>query len=104
MKKWSGMTASEYKAFKGLRKESLRDNMSDIEVILSDLGEIATREIAKKKNSIGLKQNIEVARSAGNIALNTRKDLEDELQESIVTNSNSLIYQYMDEELQIDSK
>lgn len=48
-KKWSGMTASEYKAFKGLRKESLRDNMSDIEVILSDLGEIATREIAKKK-------------------------------------------------------
>ena len=43
------MTASEYKAFKGLRKESLRDNMSDIEVILSDLGEIATREIAKKK-------------------------------------------------------
>lgn len=104
MKKWSGMTASEYKAFKGLRKESLRDNMSDIEVILSDLGEIATREIAKKKNSIGLKQNIEVARSGGNIALNTRKDLEDELQESIVINSNSLIYQYMDEELQIDSK
>ena len=43
------MTASEYKAFKGLRKESLRDNMSDIEVILSDLGEISTREIAKKK-------------------------------------------------------
>lgn len=103
-KKWSGMTASEYKAFKGLRKESLRDNMSDIEVILSDLGEIATREIAKKKNPIGLKQNLEVARSGGNIALNTRKDLEDELQESIVTNSNSLIYQYMDEELQIDSK
>lgn len=45
-----------------------------------------------------------MARSGGNIALNTRKDLEDELQESIVTNSNSLIYQYMDEELQIDSK
>ena len=103
-KEWSGMTASEYKAFKGLRKESLRDNMSDIEVVLSDLGEIATREIAKKKNPIGLKQNLEVARSGGNIALNTRKDLEDELQESIVTNSNSLIYQYMDEELQIDSK
>ena len=49
-RKWSGMTASEYKDFKGLRKESLRDNMSDIEVVLSDLGEIATREITKKKN------------------------------------------------------
>lgn len=72
-KKWSGMTASEYKSFKGLRKESLRDNMSDIEVVLSDLGEIATREITKKKNPIGLKQNLEVAKCGGNIALNTKK-------------------------------
>lgn len=47
-KSWSGMTAKEFKQFKGLRKESLRDNMSDIEVTLADLGEIATREIAKK--------------------------------------------------------
>ena len=94
-KEWSGMTASEYKAFKGLRKESLRDNMSDIEVILSDLGEIATREI---------KQNLEVARFGGNIALNTRKNLENELQESIVTNSNALNYQYMDDVLRIENK
>ena len=50
-KGWSGMTAKEYKRYKGLRKESLRDNMSDIEVTLADLGEIATREIAKKHNS-----------------------------------------------------
>lgn len=103
-KKWSGMTASEYKAFKGLRKESLRDNMSDIEVVLSDLGEIATREITKKKNPIGLKQNLEVARCGGNIALNTRKNLENELQESIVTNSNALNYQYMDDVLKIENK
>ena len=48
-KEWSGMTAKQYKLFKGLRKESLRDNMSDIEVTLADLGVIATREIAKKK-------------------------------------------------------
>lgn len=44
---WSGMKASEYKNFKGIRKESLRDNMTDIEVALTDLGEIATRELAK---------------------------------------------------------
>ena len=103
-KEWAGMTASEYKAFKGLRKESLRDNMSDIEVVLSDLGEIATREITKKKNPIGLKQNLEVARCGGNIALNTRKNLENELQESIVTNSNALNYQYMDDVLKIENK
>ena len=47
-KEWSGMTASEYKAYKGIRKESLHDNMTDIEVALTDLGEIATRNIAKK--------------------------------------------------------
>ena len=59
---WSGMKASEYKAFKGLRKESLRDNMSDIEVLLTDLGETATRELAKKHKPYGLEQNKKIAR------------------------------------------
>lgn len=52
-KGWSGMKASEYKEYKGIRKESLRDNMSDIEIILTDLGEVATRELAKKYNLYG---------------------------------------------------
>ena len=52
-KEWSGMKASEYKEYKGIRKESLRDNMSDIEIILTDLGEVATRELAKKYNLYG---------------------------------------------------
>lgn len=51
-KEWSGMKASEYKLFKGIRKESLRDNMSDIEVVLTDLGEIATRELVKKHQQL----------------------------------------------------
>ena len=96
-KEWSGMTAKEYKSFKGLRKESLRDNMSDVEVALADLGEIATREIAKKKNPKGLNENIDVARRGGKIAGNARKDLEQELGESVVTNANALNYQYIDE-------
>ncbi len=95
-KEWSGMTAKEYKSFKGLRKESLRDNMSDVEVALADLGEIATREIAKKKNPKGLNENIEVARRGGKIAGNARKDLENELGESVVTSSNALNYEYAD--------
>ncbi len=96
-KEWAGMTAKEYKSFKGLRKESLRDNMSDVEVALADLGEIATREIAKKKNPKGLNANIEVARRGGKIAGNARKDLENELGESVVTSNNALSYEYIDE-------
>ncbi len=96
-REWSGMTAKQYKSFKGLRKESLRDNMSDIEVTLADLGEIATREIAKKRNPKGLNANIEVARRGGKIAGNARKDLEQEIEESIVTNNNALNYEYIEE-------
>ncbi len=87
--------AKEYKSFKGLRKESLRDNMSDIEVTLADLGELATREIAKKKNPKGLNENIEVARRGGKIAGNARKNLENEIGESVVTNNNALNYEYV---------
>ena len=101
-KSWSGMTAKEFKQFKGLRKESLRDNMSDIEVTLADLGEIATREIAKKQNPKGMDENIEVARRGGKIANNARKDLENELGESVITQNNALNYKYQDKNKQIE--
>ena len=97
------MTAKQYKSYKGLRKESLRDNMSDIEVTLADLGEIATREIAKKKNPKGLDENIEVARRGGKIAGNARKDLENEIGDSVVTSNNTLNYEYVSEK-EIDKK
>ena len=96
-KEWSGMTAGEYKSFKGLRRESLRDNMTDVEVALADLGEIATREIAKNKNPKGLDENIDVARRGGRIAGNARKDLEYQIGKSIVTSDNALSYEYVDE-------
>ena len=96
-KGWAGMTAKQYKEYKGLRKESLRDNMSDVEVMLADLGELATREIAKRKNPKGLNDNIKIARKGGNIAGNTRKDLEKELGESVVIGGNGLNYKYLEE-------
>ncbi len=102
-KEWSGMTAKEYKSFKGLRKESLRDNMTDVEVALADLGELATREIAKKKRPKGLNDNIEVARRGGKIAGNARRDLEQEIGDSVVTSNNALNYEYIDE-LEIEMK
>ena len=83
-KEWSGMTAKQYKNYKGLRKESLRDNMSDLEVVLADLGEIATREIAKKQKPYGLEQNKKVARLGGHAAKTARKDIEKNLGESIL--------------------
>ena len=98
-KSWSGMSAKEYKEYKGLRKESLRDNMSDIEVTLADLGEIATREIAKKNKPQGLKENIKVAREGGSVAKNARVDLERKIGESVITKNNALNYEYKEENL-----
>lgn len=89
-KEWSGMTAKEYKNFKGLRKENLRDNMSDLEVLLADIDETATREIAKAKRPQGLKENTKVAKTGGKIADNTRKDIEKNLGRPIVTSENNL--------------
>ena len=103
-KEWSGMSAKEYKEYKGLRKESLRDNMSDIEVTLADLGEIATREIAKKHKPQGLKENIEIAKQGGSVAKNARIDLESKIGESVITKNNALNYEYKNEDNLLDNK
>ena len=98
-KEWSGMTANEYKNFKGLRKENLRDNMTDIEVALTDLGELATRELTKTHKPSGLNENREIAKIGGNIAKNTRDDLEKRLGRTVIENTNSIDYRYNDEKL-----
>ena len=95
-KEWSGMKASEYKDFKRLRKESLRDNMTDIEVALTDLGEIATRELAKEHRPYGLEENKKIAKMGGNTAKVARDDLERKLGKSVVSNENLLNYKYID--------
>lgn len=94
---WSGMNASEYKKFKGIRKESLRDNMTDIEVALTDLGEIAARELAKKHRPYGLEENKKVAHMGGHAAKVARDDIEKNLGETVVTRKNALNYKYLDD-------
>ena len=96
-KEWSGMTAKQYKSFKGLRKESLRDNMDNIELILTDLSEEATKRIAYKQKPQGLTENIKVAHKGGNIAKQARKNLEKELGEPVITKNNKLNYEYKEE-------
>ena len=102
-REWSGMTAKEYKEFKGLRKESLRDNMSDIEVMLADIGEITTRELAKKHKPYGLSENRKIAKAGGEVASNTRKDIEEKLGENVISKDNKLNYQYINDNKKIES-
>lgn len=93
----SEMTASEYKTFKGIRKESLRDNMSDLESLLTDIGETATKALARKYNPNGLEENKNIAKRGGNIAKNTKENLEKELKEKIVTKKNNINMRYIDD-------
>lgn len=96
-KGWSGMKASEYKKYKGIRKESLRDNMTDIEVALTNIGKIAARDIAITEKTQGLEENLKVAKGA--------RDLyEKETKKSAISNKNSLNYKYVDEVKVIESK
>lgn len=93
---WSEMKASEYKNYKNIRKESLRDNMTDVEVALTDLGEIATRELAKEHKPYGLEANRKVANMGGNVAKVARDDLEKKLGKSVISNKNALNYKYLE--------
>lgn len=103
-KECSGFTAKQYKQHKGLRKESLRDNMTDIEVALADLGEIATREFAKEHRSLGLEQNRKVAKMGGHAAKVARDDIEKNLGRSVVSKDNALSYKYVEDDLMIETK
>ena len=88
------MKASEYKEFKGIRKESLRDNMTDIEIALTNIGEIATRDIAKGEKTKGLKENIKVAKRGDGVAKGARDLYEKETKNSAISKNNNLSYEY----------
>lgn len=91
------MKASEYKVYKNIRKESLRDNMTDIEVALTNLGEVATRELTKEYKPYGLEQNKKIAKMGGHTAKVARDDLEKKLGKTVITSQNNLNYQYINE-------
>lgn len=103
-KGWSGMKASEYKKLKGLRKESLRDNMTDIEVLLTDLGEIATRDIAQSEQPKGFNENMKVAKRGGQVANDARKSYEKQTKKSAISKNNALSYKYIEDEKLIEDE
>ena len=84
------MSVSEYKEFKGLKKENLRDNMTRMEVILTDLGEEATKELIKEYKPHGFNENKKIANMGGNVAKSARNNLENKLGKSIITSNNKL--------------
>ena len=89
-KAWAGLTTKEYKNLKGLKKESLRDNMTNIELVLNMLAETATTEIHKKENSKGILKLKADAKTGGDIAGGARKKLEKRLGRSVITKQNFL--------------
>lgn len=89
-KAWSGMTTREYKDFKGLKKENLRDNMSTTELILNMLAETATKDIAEATNPQGLDENKQVAQDGGFIAGDARKSIEARTGKPVITSKNAI--------------
>lgn len=89
-KAWSGMATREYKDYKGLKKQNLRDNMTTLELVLNMLAEATTTELAKTLNPEGLEENKKVAKRGGDIAGNTRKEIEKETGKSVVTPKNAI--------------
>lgn len=89
-KAWSGMTTREYKDFKGLKKENLRDNMSTTELILNMLAETATTDIAEATNPQGLEENKQVAQDGGSIAGDARKSIEARTGKPVITSKNAI--------------
>src|SRR5262249_10929958 len=87
---WSGRSVKEYKELKGLQKQSLRDNMTNTELVFNMLAEVSAKEISKKKQPVGLAENRRVAQDGGRVANAARLELESQTGESVVSVQNNL--------------
>ena len=91
-REWSGMTTKEYKHHKGLKKESLRDNMTNVELALNMLAEASTTEISKQKNPKGFRQSAQVAKEGGSVAMVARRQLESKTGKSAISSEKASDY------------
>jgi hypothetical protein len=98
-KAWSGMTTKQYKEYKGLRKENLRDNMTNVELMLNGLAEAAATEMSKRENPKGFAENANIAHRGGNVANVARKQLEQELGDTVISSKRALNFTQPPEEL-----
>ena len=84
------MTTRQYKNLKGLKKENLRDNMSDTELVLTMLAEVSTRDISKASKPVGFDESVKVAKRGGNVANVARQQLEAETGQPVITSQNAV--------------
>jgi len=96
---WSGMTTREYKKYKGLRKESLRDNMTNVELMLNGLAEAAATELSRRENPKGFAQNANIAQRGGDVAHVARERLEQELGDTVISDKRALNFTKPKDEL-----
>ena len=88
-KEWSGKTVKEYKVLKGLRKENLRDNMTNLELVLNMLAEVSTKELSVKQNPDKFQESKKIAKKGGNVAKAAKDNIEKQLGESVITGKNA---------------
>lgn len=88
-KAWSGMTVAEYKQLKGLHKENLRDNMTNIELVLNMLAEVTTTAMSKQQQPETFEESKSIAKEGGNVAKSTRKDIEKRLGRTVISSVNA---------------
>jgi hypothetical protein len=91
-KAWSGMTTGEYKHHKGLTKENLRDNMTNIELALNTLAEVATTELSRQRNPKGMAESAQTAKEGGEVARSARADIESRLGHSVISSERASDY------------
>jgi sulfur relay (sulfurtransferase) DsrC/TusE family protein len=89
-KAWSDLSIKDYKILKNLKKENLRDNMTNLELVLNMLAEVTTKEFSKKENPEGFSESVEIARKGGSVAGNARREIESVTGESVVSDENFL--------------
>lgn len=97
-KAWSGMTTGEYKRHKGLTKENLRDNMTNVELALNTLAEVTATEISRQRNPKGMAQSSQTAREGGEVARNARADIESRIGRSVISSKRALDYIHLIED------
>lgn len=98
-KAWSGMTTGQYKVFKNLKKENLRDNMSTLELVLNMLAEATTTELTQTIHPQGLEENKAVAKEGGTVAGNARKDIEARTGKPVITSKNAVDFSKLIEDM-----
>lgn len=103
-KAWSGMTTRQYKDYKGLKKQNLRDNMSTLELVLNMLAEATTTELANATNPQGFEENKKVAKEGGSIAGDTRKSIEEKTGKPVITSKNAIDFGKLIEDVSKNNK